>query len=110
VNHSKDLRASRAALKAAYSNAFARMSRILFEADPFGLNLGNNTDEYDFEVSRVLPRLRDCETVEDIEQLLYLEFAGCFNAAIAGTPERYRGAAQRIWTELSDWHGGEKQK
>ena len=80
-----------------------RLAEILFEEDPIGINFGDNTDEYEPEAGTILPKLRDCETVEDIQALLYSEFVRWFDLPTAGPPERYRGAAERIGAEMGLW-------
>jgi hypothetical protein len=96
----EDLRVAREALRAAYDDAFARLAQILFEEDPIGINFEDNVDEYEPEAGTILPRLRHCETVADIQGLLYLEFVRWFGAETAGPPECYRRAAERIHAEM----------
>ena len=100
---SDDLHAARRALTKAYSTAFGRLSQILFEEDPIGINFEDNTDEYDPEARTILPGLRHCRTIDEIQSLLYLAFVRWFDAEIAGPPARYRRAAERIWTEMAEW-------
>ena len=42
-----------------------RVSAILFEEDPIGINFADNTDKYQPEVDTILPRLKTCHTVAD---------------------------------------------
>lgn len=101
----EDLRIARKALRARYRDAFTRLAQILWEEDPISITLGNNnlSDEYEPEAGTILPRLRDCKTVEDIQGLMYLEFVRWFDAETAGPPERYRRAAERIFPEMGRW-------
>ena len=99
----EDLRIARDDLKAAYCDAFFRLAQILFEEDPIGINFEHNTDEYEPEAGTILPQLRQCHTVAEIQGLLYLEFVRWFDAGIAGPPERYRRAAERISAEMAQW-------
>jgi hypothetical protein len=98
-----DLRAAREALSAEYADAFSRLAQILFEEDPMGLNFEDNTDEYDAEAGTILPRLRHCTTVADIQALLYAEFLRWFGAETVAPPERYRRAAERVAEEMAHW-------
>jgi hypothetical protein len=95
-----DLRIARLALKGAHRDAFARLAQILFEEDPIGINFQDNTDEYEPEAGTILPHLRKCQTVADVQALLYTEFVRWFGVDTAGPPERYRRAAERLWAEM----------
>ncbi len=99
----ESLRIARDVLKAAYRDAFSRLARILFEEDPIGINFEGNTDEYEPEAGTILPHLRHCQTVAEIQGLLHSEFVRWFDASIAGPPERYRRAAERIREEMARW-------
>jgi hypothetical protein len=99
----EDPRVAREALRAAYDDAFSRLAQILFEEDPIGINFEDNTDEYEPEAGTILPRLRHCTTVADIQGLLYPEFLRWFDGQTAGPPERYRRAAERISAEMAGW-------
>lgn len=44
-----------------------------------------------------------CQTVADVQGFLYSEFVRWFDADIAGPPERYRRAAERIFAEMTAW-------
>ena len=96
-------RAARRVLKTAYREAFMRLAEILFEEDPIGINFEDNTDEYEAEAGTILPKLRDCQTVEQIQRVLHSEFVRWFDVQIAGSPDRYRRAAERIWAEMALW-------
>ena len=61
-------------LKRKYKTLFDRLSRLLFEADPVGINFEDNTDEYDPEVGTILPRLEGAKSIEDVQTILHQEF------------------------------------
>jgi hypothetical protein len=96
-------RVAREIWKTAYRDAFMRLAQILFEEDPVGISFGDNTDEYEAEAGTILPKLRECETVEQVQALLYSEFVRWFDVETAGPPDAYRGAAERIRTEMVFW-------
>lgn len=87
-------------LRREYGVAYKRASEILFAEDPIGINFQDNIDEYDTEVSTILPRLRTCRSVEDVQRVVYEEFVRWFDVATAGSPEGYETVANRIWTEV----------
>ena len=99
----KDLEANRVAremLRTAQGGAFMQLAQILFEEDPIGINFNDNTDEYEPEAGTILPRLCQCETTEQIQDLLHSEFVRWFDVDTAGPRERYRSAAERIRAEM----------
>ena len=98
-----EARVAREVLKTAYRDAFMRLAQILFEEDPIGINFEDNTDEYEPEAGTILPKLRDCETVEQVQFVIYTEFVRWFDVEIAGPPDRYRSAAERIRAEIVLW-------
>src|SRR5436189_2271447 len=90
-------RAHRNALRAEYGELYERVSAILFEEDPVGINFEVNTDEYEIEVDTILPRLKSCRTVEDVQAFVHDEMVRWFEPASAGPAERYATIAGRIW-------------
>ena len=85
-------------LKAAYGSLYTDVSRLLREADPMGLiAMGAPADEYDPEVSTILPRLREANTATDVQRIVHEEFVRWFGADIAGDRSRYVELAKDIW-------------
>ena len=85
-------------LKAAYGRLYSDVSRLLREADPLGLiAMGAPDDEYDPEVSTILPRLREANAVVDVQRIVHEEFVHWFGADIAGPITAYADVAERIW-------------
>ena len=76
---------------------FDVVSDILFEIDPMGINFGSNSDEYDPEVGSILPRLEECDSVEDVRRITHQEFVVWFGADSAGPEESYTEVAEQIW-------------
>src|SRR5688572_29776116 len=89
-------RQRRDALRRQYGTLYATVSAILFEEDPIGINFRTNTDEYEPEVDKILPRLAGCTTVEEVRAVVHQEFARWFDDQLAGPPERYTRIAERI--------------
>jgi hypothetical protein len=84
-------------LKREYGDLFERVSKVLFEEDPVGLDFGDNADEYDTEASTILPRLRNCHSAADTRNVIYEEFCRWFDAPTAGSIDKYTRASERIW-------------
>lgn len=90
-------REERRQLKSAYGQLYSTVSEILFRNDPIGINFDENTDEYEAEVGTILPRLRECATLMDLQMTVHQEFVRWFDAVIAGPEEKYHRIAEEIW-------------
>ncbi len=84
-----------------YQDLMEKISKILFEEDPIGINFEENTDEYDTEARTIVPRLGNSKSIEDIQQILHEEFCRWFDEKTAGEISRYRRIAERIWTLIA---------
>jgi hypothetical protein len=89
--------ADRAAVRAAYSELFERISQILFRHDPIGINFDTNRDEYDAEAGTIIPRLRGATTRDAVQYVVHQEFVRWFSLEEAGPPIRYAEIATDIW-------------
>lgn len=90
-------RASRHAVQAKDPAFFHAISGAMFKHDPIGINLADNTDEYDAEAGTVIPRLSTCQSPEDVASVLHEEFQSWFGADTAGNLAAYRNLATEIW-------------
>jgi hypothetical protein len=85
-------------LEAAYGSLYADVSRLLREADPIGLiAMGAPADEYDPEVSTILPRLREARAAVDVQRIVHEEFVRWFGADLVGSFTDYTEVAEKIW-------------
>ena len=85
-------------LKAVYGSLYSNVSRLLREADPIGLiAMGAPDDEYDPEVSTILPRLREANAAVDVQRIVHEEFVRWFGTDIAGPITDYADIAERMW-------------
>lgn len=75
----------------------AETSQILFEADPIGINLESNTDEYNAEAEAIVIALPHARSADDVRTLTYETFVQWFDPETAGPIERYRAASAEIW-------------
>lgn len=73
------------------------VSRILFEADPIGINFESNTDEYDGEAETIVIGLAGARSADDVRSLTHEAFVQWFDAQTAGPAERYASIAAGIW-------------
>lgn len=84
-------------LKAEYGDLFDSVAEILFRHDAMGINFEDNRDEYEPEARTILPRLRTCQSSEDVATVVHEEFQRWFGADIAGPKETYQLSAKEIW-------------
>lgn len=85
--------------KGKYKELFHSISEILFENDLQGINFETNEDEYDPEAGTILPRLRQTNTIEDVQHIVHEEFGRWFGDA--GNIEDYETVAKEIWAVWS---------
>jgi hypothetical protein len=88
---------ARRLLKQQYGELFERVSAVLFEVDPIGINFESNTDEYEPEVGTILPRLKDASTARDVENIIYEEFCRWFDTETVGSRGQYLPIAEKVW-------------
>jgi hypothetical protein len=84
-------------LKGDYKVLFEEVSAILFRHDPISLNFETNIDEYDPETRTILPRLRSCNSADDVTLVVHDEFVRWFESETAGPMVRYVEPATEIW-------------
>lgn len=84
-------------LKLIYKEFYDEVAAILFRHDPIGINFETNTDEYEPEVDRILPKLRRVHSKEELLRIIHGTFVVMFYADIAGSVERYESIAQEVW-------------
>ena len=81
-----------------YGELFDSVAALLFKHDPIGINFQTNTDEYEPEARTILPRLKDCHSVDDLQKIVHEEFVKWFGPADAGPSHHYRDIASEIWS------------
>jgi hypothetical protein len=84
-------------LQVEYGTLFDRVAALLFRYDPASITFEINRDEYETEARTILPRLRTCKSVEDVQRVVHEEFVRWFDEATAGPAERYGEIASEIW-------------
>lgn len=89
----------RKAVRHEYPALFDALSKLLFEADPIGINFETNTDEYEPEVGTIIPRLKQAQSEFDVGRIIHEEFCKWFDVEMAGPIEAYSGIASELWAE-----------
>jgi hypothetical protein len=85
-----------------YEEIVAKVSAALFAHDPVGINLEQNTDEYDPEAQTIVIRLISETGDTDVVTIVHEEFRRWFGSGPAGSRRRYEGIGQEIsqlWSE-----------
>jgi hypothetical protein len=91
------------------SPALPTRGRCIFHHDPVGINLEENTDEYDAEAERIILTLATTpkpRSVEQLQDMIHRVFVQCFGEKTAGPAPRYRPIAQEVWARRGNWPGG----
>jgi hypothetical protein len=102
VRSREEIRKAHRELKVEYATLFDSVAALLFRHDPIGINFDDNTDEYESEVGTILPRLRTCESPEDVLLVVHQEFVRWFGEATTGSAQRYVTIAAEIWQLWKD--------
>jgi hypothetical protein len=64
--------------------------------------MGAPADEYDPEVSTILPRLREARAAVDVQRIVHEEFVRWFDADLVGPLTDYAEVAEKIWRTWLD--------
>jgi hypothetical protein len=87
----------KAHLRATYGSLYDRLIQILYIADIMSIS-NFAKDEYEPEVTTILPRLPQATCEAEVERIIREEFAYWFYDGINGLdPERFAWAARTIW-------------
>lgn len=93
-----------------YPQLYEEFLTLLARHDPMGLvKIGAPDHEYRPEVKRILPRLEEASSAEDLERIIHEVFVSMFNEELAGSRSHYREAALEAW-ELSRRFGINESK
>ena len=104
MSDQEQVRRRRSELRREFKDLYREVTQILFEEDPIGINFKTNFDEYEPEAGTILPRLRNCRTVDDVRSVVHEEFVHWFGADTTGTADKYTSVANRIWAVIQDGH------
>ncbi len=86
-----------------YTKLCETVSDLIRQDDPLELvAMGFPKNEYDVEVTRILPRLKNAKGAEDVRSIIHEEFVHWF-ADSAGPPERYDALGEQIWDAWKDF-------
>jgi hypothetical protein len=98
----KTTMASNRELRRQYLSFYRGLTDLLCRHDPVGLvNLGAPKDEYEPEVSTIIPRLKNASGPDDVRKIVHEEFLHWFGAEETSGPESaYDAIAQEIWFSL----------
>jgi hypothetical protein len=97
MDNIEDIKLERQRLRSEYGEFYDEILEILFRNDPIGIDFEINTDEYEPEVSTILPRLKEVRSPENLQEIIHEEFVRWFDADIAGSKAKYARIAQEIW-------------
>ena len=95
--------------KQQYLNLHRSLSELLYRHDPVGLAAaGAPKDEYEAEVSTIIPLLENANCPEDVRRLVHQEFLKWFGTEDTTGPESaYDRIAGEMWAEFLKHAGGQ---
>jgi RimJ/RimL family protein N-acetyltransferase len=85
-------------LRADYKRWITELSAILYRVDPVELNFDVNPNEYDPEARTILPRLRNCDSVEDVDRVVREELTSWFSHDVVDSSPTYHQLVDEIWS------------
>jgi hypothetical protein len=89
-------------LRLRYLSLHRGLSELLYRHDPIGLAaLGAPKDEYESEVSTIIPKLKDATSSDDVRRIVHREFLRWFgDEQTAGPESSYNAIASEIWDKF----------
>lgn len=90
---------SKRKLRLRYQSLHRGLSELLYRHDPVVLAAaGAPTDEYESEVSTIIPKLKDATGPDDVRRVVHQEFLRWFeDEQTAGPESAYNAIACEIW-------------
>jgi hypothetical protein len=89
-------------LRLRYLSLHRGLSELLYRHDPIGLAaLGAPEDEYESEVSTIIPKLKGATGPDDVRRIVHEEFLHWFgDEQTAGPESAYNAIASEIWEKF----------
>ncbi len=85
-------------LKEEYRRLHSALREIVNKEDPIGLiGMGAPADEYDPEISAILPKIKECKSVESLQTMIHAVFVKWFDKETASPRGRYRSIAEQVF-------------
>lgn len=86
-------------LRLQYQSSYRGLSELLYRHDPVGLRAaGAPKEEYESEVSAIIPKLEDATGPDDVRRIVHQEFLRWFgDEQTAGPESAYNAIACEIW-------------
>ncbi|AMC36399.1 hypothetical protein [Janthinobacterium sp. B9-8] len=76
---------------------FKQVCQLLFDCDPMMIHLVANPEGYAPEVGSILRILPQCQSAQDVQDVLYNVFTQWFSPEFAGGLSQYADTAQKLW-------------
>jgi hypothetical protein len=89
------------------STSYGLLPRVVadffFRLDPYGLDFGDNADEYSYEVNLALPKLVSCGSASEVLEVIYYVVSESVPDMNIGPISAYSDGAAEIWAALQFW-------
>jgi hypothetical protein len=76
--HDEKMNRLRLETKTEFKDIFPDLLAHYFRVDPMNINFGDNDDEYDLELTTILPRLHTCKNLNAVKHVIQEEFESWF--------------------------------
>ncbi|AZN37260.1 hypothetical protein [Iodobacter ciconiae] len=76
---------------------FTAICQLLFDCNPMVIPLMTEPQGYAPEVGSILRILPQCQSEDDVREVLHNVFIQWFSAEFAGSPGQYGEAANKLW-------------
>jgi hypothetical protein len=93
----EEIRKRRQAARDEFGQLFIQARLLFGRYDLMGIWSPQNPDEYDGEISTVLPRLRTAASAHDVERILREEFDHWFYPGCIKPPKSFKPFATDLW-------------
>lgn len=82
-----------------YIEVKSLMRDIFIEDDPINIYFPdvNNIDEYDPEIDKILPVLKNMKSEDELHELIWNVFKEMFTKETAGPKEHYATISKKVW-------------
>jgi hypothetical protein len=81
-----------------YGDLYTDVARIFRSLDPMQLiEMGAPDDEYDSEISTILPRFNEASSSSGMTRIVHEEFSHWFGRDLAGEMSEYEKLSEALW-------------
>jgi hypothetical protein len=91
---------NREVLRRQFGALYEEVQSIVFRHDPVGINFEVNPDEYDPEVSAIVPKVVHAQSPDEVQQIVREEFEHWFGPGQAFREESFEPIATQVFAAV----------